>query len=295
MVPIIGIVVVLGAIAAGYMMEHGKFIVLFQPAELVIIFGAALGTVAIANPLPTLIRIGKGIAGVFSGNGYTKALYLESLKMVYDLFAYARKSGTAKLEEDVDHPDKSPVFKKYPKFLKSHHALHFLCDTLRTVVTGGVDPLEIDAMMEADLESHHREGFEPIAALNTMADALPGLGIVAAVLGVVLTMGALGGPKEEIGNKVAAALVGTFLGILLCYGIFGPLAGAMSKNHDAEGQYFAFLRMAALAFTKELSPIMAAEMARRSIPPGVRPTFQEMETTCRASGKAAAEAAPAAA
>jgi chemotaxis protein MotA len=295
MVPIIGIVVVLGAIAAGYMMEHGKFIVLFQPAELVIIFGAALGTVAIANPLPTLIRIGKGIAGVFSGNGYTKALYLESLKMVFDLFAYARKSGTAKLEEDVDHPEKSPVFTKYPKFLKSHHALHFLCDTLRTVVTGGVDPLEIDAMMEADLESHHREGFEPIAALNTMADALPGLGIVAAVLGVVLTMGALGGPKEEIGNKVAAALVGTFLGILLCYGIFGPLAGAMSKNHDAEGQYFAFLRMAALAFTKELSPIMAAEMARRSIPPGVRPTFQEMEASCRASGKAAPEAAPQAA
>ena len=196
MVPIIGIVIVIGAIAAGYMMEHGKFMVLFQPAELVIIFGAALGTVAIANPLPTLIRIGKGIAGVFSGHGYTKALYLESLKMLYDLFAYARKSGTAKLEEDVDHPEKSPVFTKYPKFLKSHHALHFLCDTLRTVVTGGVDPLEIDAMMEADLESHHREGFEPIAALNTMADALPGLGIVAAVLGVVLTMGALGGPKE---------------------------------------------------------------------------------------------------
>jgi len=291
MVPIIGIVIVIGAIAAGYMMEHGKFMVLFQPAELVIIFGAALGTVAIANPLPTLIRIGKGIAGVFSGHGYTKALYLESLKMLYDLFAYARKSGTAKLEEDVDHPEKSPVFTKYPKFLKSHHALNFLCDTLRTVVTGGVDPLEIDAMMEADLESHHREGFEPIAALNTMADALPGLGIVAAVLGVVLTMGALGGPKEEIGNKVAAALVGTFLGILLCYGIFGPLAGAMSKNHDAEGQYFAFLRMAALAFTKELSPIMAAEMARRSIPPGVRPTFQEMEASCRGGGKVASVAA----
>jgi chemotaxis protein MotA len=291
MVPIIGIVIVIGAICAGYMMEHGKFIVLFQPAELVIIFGAALGTVAIANPLPTLIRIGKGIAGVFAGHGYTKATYLESLKMLYDLFAYARKSGTAKLEEDVDHPDKSPVFTKYPKFLKSHHALHFLCDTLRTVVTGGVDPLEVDAMMEADLESHHRESFEPIAALNTMADALPGLGIVAAVLGVVLTMGALGGPKEEIGNKVAAALVGTFLGILLCYGIFGPLAGAMSKNHDAEGQYFSFLRMAALAFTKELSPMMAAEMARRSIPPGVRPTFQEMEAACRGGGKGAAVAA----
>src|SRR5450432_49074 len=294
MIPIIGIVIVLGAIASGYMMEHGKFAVLFQPAELVIIFGAALGTLAIASPLPTLIRIGKGIAGVFSGNAYTKALYLETLKMLYDLFSYARKSGTAKLEEDVDHPEKSPVFTKYPKFLKSHHALHFLCDTLRTVVTGGVDPLEIDAMMEADLESHHREGFEPIAALNTMADALPGLGIVAAVLGVVLCMGALGGPKEEIGAKVAAALVGTFLGILLCYGIFGPISGAMAKNSDAEGQYMGFLRMAALAFTKELSPILAVELARRSIPPAVRPSFQEMEASCRGGGTAAPDGKPAA-
>jgi len=147
--------------------------------------------------------------------------------------------------------------------------------------------MEIDSMMEIDLEVHHRETHEPIAALNTMADSLPGLGIVAAVLGVVLTMGALGGPKEAIGEKVAAALVGTFLGILLCYGIFGPLAGAMNKNNDAESQYMGFLRMAALAFTKELSPILAVEMARRSIPPGVRPTFQEMETGCRGGGKSA--------
>src|SRR5450432_4576414 len=291
MIPIIGIVIVLGAIASGYMMEHGKFAVLFQPAELVIIFGAAIGTVVVANPLPTLIKIGNGIAGVFGGSTYTKALYLENLKMLYELFAHARKAGTAKLEEDVDHPEKSPVFTKYPKFIQSHHALNFLCDTLRTVVTGGVDPLEIDAMMEADLESHHREGFEPIAALNTMADALPGLGIVAAVLGVVLTMGALGGPKEAIGEKVAAALVGTFLGILLCYGIFGPLAIAMGKNSDAESEYLGFLRMAALGFIKDLSPIMAIELARRAIPGGVRPTFQEMEGACRGGGKVASVAA----
>lgn len=288
MISIIGIVIVLGAIASGYMMEHGKFAVLLQPAELVIIFGAAVGTVVIANPLPTLKKIGAGIAGVFAGSGYTKALYLESLKMLYELFAYARKAGTAKLEEDVDHPEKSAIFSKYPKFLRSHHALHFLCDTLRTAVTGGVDPMEIDAMMEADLEVHHREAHEPIAALSTMADALPGLGIVAAVLGVVLTMGALGGPKEAIGEKVAAALVGTFLGILLCYGIFGPITGAMTKNNEAEGNYFGFLRMAALAFTKELSPILVVELARRSIPPGVRPTFQEMEAACRGGGKPAA-------
>jgi len=288
---IIGIVIVLGAIAAGYAMEHGNFRVLMQPAELVIIFGAAIGTVVISNPLPTLIKIGKGLAGVFTGSKFTKALYLETLKMVYELFALSRKAGTAKLEEEVDNPSKGQVFNKYPKFLKNHHALHFLCDTLRMAVSGGVDPMEIDTMMEVDLEVHHRESAKPIAALSTMADALPGLGIVAAVLGVVLTMGALGGPKEAIGEKVAAALVGTFLGILICYGIFGPLAIAMSKNSDTEFEYLSFLRMASLGFIKDLSPIMAVELARRAIPQEVRPTFQEMEGVCRGGGNVASKAA----
>jgi chemotaxis protein MotA len=266
-------------------MEHGKFLVLVQPAELVIIFGAAIGTVVIANPLPVLKKIAAGLAGVFTGSPYTKPFYLETLKMLYDLFNLSRKAGTAKLEEEVDNPDKGQVFTKYPKILKDHHALHFLCDTLRMSVSGGAEPTEIDTMMEVDLETHHKESHEPIHALTTMADALPGLGIVAAVLGVVLTMGALGGPKEAIGEKVAAALVGTFLGILLCYGIFGPLSIAMGKNTEAEGQYLAVLRMAALGFIKEMSPIMAIELARRSIPGDVRPTFQEMEGTCRGAPK----------
>jgi len=291
MISILGIVIVLGAIVGGYLIEHGKLLVLLQPAELIIIFGAAVGTVVVANPLPILIRIGKGIAGIFSGSPFDKAYYTENLKMLYELFNYARKNGTAKLEEDLDNPAKSPVFKKYPKFLKSGHALEFLCDTLRMVVTGGVEPMEIDQMMEVDLEVHHRESAEPIAALTTMADALPGLGIVAAVLGVVITMGSLGGPKEEIGNHVAAALVGTFLGILLCYGIFGPLAAAMGKQNDAESYYFGFLRMASLAFVKGLSPLMAVELARRSIPTTVRPSFKEVEAACRGAKAAAAKAA----
>ena len=291
MIPIIGIVIVLGAIAAGYGMEHGKFLVLMQPAEFVIIGGAALGTLVVANPLPVLIQIGKGLAGVFGGNRFSKALYLETLKMLYELFALSRKAGTAKLEEEVDNPSKGVVFTKYPKFLKAHHPLHFLCDTLRMAVSGTVEPIDIDAMMEADLDVHHHESQLPIAALSTMADALPGLGIVAAVLGVVLTMGALGGPKEAIGEKVAAALVGTFLGILMCYGIFAPLASAMGKNNDAESQYFGMLRMASLGFIKDLSPIMAVELARRSIPSVVRPTFQEMEASCRGGGASASKAA----
>lgn len=291
MISIIGIVIVLGAIAGGYLMEHGKFAVLMQPAELVIIFGAAIGTVVIANPVPTLMKIVKGLTGVFAGSPFTKAYYLETLKMLYELFSLSRKAGTAKLEEEVDNPEKGQVFTKYPKFMKQHHAAHFICDTLRMVVAGGVDPLDIDSMMEADLEVHHKESAEPIAALSTMADALPGLGIVAAVLGVVLTMGALGGPKEAIGEKVAAALVGTFLGILLCYGIFGPLAAAMGKNAEKESVYLGVLRMGAIGFVKDMSPIMAIELARRAIPGEVRPTFQEMEGACRGGGGVASKAA----
>src|SRR5271157_193978 len=291
MIAILGIIVVLGAIAGGYLMEHGNLLVLMQPAELLIIFGAAVGTVIVGNPLPTLKKIVGGLVMVFTGSPFTKAFYLENLKMVYELVTLSRKSGTAKLEEDVDNPGKSAVFSKYPEFLNNHHALQFLCDTLRMAVSGGVEPLDIDSMMELDLEVHHRESHEPIGALATMADSLPGLGIVAAVLGVVITMGALGGPKEEIGHKVASALVGTFLGILLCYGIFGPLASAMSKQTEAEGHYFGFLRMAGLAFVKGLSPMMAVELARRAIPTSVRPTFHEMETTCRGGGSVASKAA----
>ncbi|MGA2039950.1 MAG: flagellar motor stator protein MotA [Bryobacteraceae bacterium] len=291
MISIVGIVLVFGAIAAGYAMEHGKFLVLMQPAELLIILGAAIGTLVVANPLPLLVRVGKGIAGIFTGGAYTKAFYLSNLKMLFELYNHARKAGTAKVEEEVDSPEKSPIFSKYPDFMKSHHAVTFLCDTLRMACSGGVDPLDIDNMMEADLDVHHREAGEPVSALSTMADALPGLGIVAAVLGVVITMGALGGPKEEIGHKVASALVGTFLGILLCYGVFGPLAAAMSKQVAEEADYYSFLRVAALAFVKGMSPILAVELARRSIPSEVRPSFKEMETTCRGGGQVASKAA----
>ncbi|MGO9894331.1 MAG: flagellar motor stator protein MotA [Bryobacteraceae bacterium] len=284
MFAILGIVAVFGAIVGGYLMEHGNLKVLMQPAELLIIFGAALGTVLIANPLPVLIAIAKGIAGVFGGSKFHKTFYLDHLKMIYELYNYARKSGTAKLEEDIDKPDKSQIFSKYPKFLKDHHAVAFLCDTLRMAVTGGVDVMEIDSMMEVDLEVHHSESAQPVAGLTTMADALPGLGIVAAVLGVCITMGSLGGPKEEIGHKVASALVGTFLGILMCYGLFGPISSAMGKEQEAEGRYYGFLRMASLAFVKGVSPMMAVELARRSIPHGVRPSFQEMEAACRGGG-----------
>ena len=247
-------------------MEHGKLMVLMQPAELVIIFGAAIGTLLIANPLPVLIKMLKGISGAFASNRFNTAFYLENLKMLNEVFNYARKSGMAKLEGDVEEPTKSAVFSKYKNFLKNHHAVYFVCDTLRMAITGGVGFFELDQMMEQDMEVHHREASAPVGALSTVADSLPGLGIVAAVLGVVITMGSLGGPPEEIGHKVAAALVGTFLGILLCYGLFGPLAGSMTKVNEAEAEYYNFLRVALISFVKGTPPIMAVEFARRTIP-----------------------------
>jgi chemotaxis protein MotA len=296
---IIGIVVVFGAVVAGYLMEHGNLRVLMQPAELVIIAGAAIGTVLIANPLYILKAIAGGIGGVFGGSKYGKAQYLDTVKMMYELFTRARKEGLMALETDSDAPDKSPVFSKYPKFLKDHHALAFVCDTLRMAAGGGVEPFDVDQMMELDMDVHHHDASQPIAALSTMADALPGLGIVAAVLGVVITMGALGGPPEEIGKKVAAALVGTFLGILLCYGLVGPIAANMSKSSEDEHAYYHVLRVALVSFMKGTPPTVAVEYARRAIPGHVRPSFQEAESHIKNRGAAEAAAggtaAPAAA
>jgi chemotaxis protein MotA len=281
MFSIIGIVVVLGAIAGGYLMEHGNMKVLIQPAELVIIGGAATGTLLIANPLPVIIGILKGVAGVFGSSRYNKELYLKTLTMLNDLFVKGRKGGLAALEADIEEPDKSELFKKYPEITKHHHAVDFICDTLRIVMTGNISPFELDQMMESDLEVHHKEVSQPASALVTMADALPGLGIVAAVLGVVITMGAIGGPPGEIGHKVAAALVGTFLGILLCYGFFSPLAANMARINEDESSYFNCLRTGLLTYVRGGAPLIAVEFARRSIPNAVRPTFQQMEGALR--------------
>jgi chemotaxis protein MotA len=234
------------------------------------------------------MKIVKGLLGVLKGSPYNKAGYLETLKMLSDLFMVARKNGMVKLEEDVENPEKSEVFSKYPTFLANHHAVAFVCDTLRMSISGGVPAFDLDQMMEMDMEIHHHELSVPVNALSTVADALPGLGIVAAVLGVVITMGALGGPPEEIGHKVAAALVGTFLGILMCYGFLGPLAAFMGKMNDAEGDYFRCLRQGVIAFVKGSPPALAVEFARRSIPGEVRPTFQEMDAACKGGGAAAA-------
>jgi chemotaxis protein MotA len=289
---IVGIVIVFAAVIGGFLMEKGHIAVLLQPAELLIIAGASAGTLLVANPIHILKGILAGLTGVLSGSKLGKERYLDTLRMMYQFLNKVRKEGLLSVEMDVEKPAESAIFKNYPEFLKDHHARDFVCDTLRMAITGGVEPFDMDQMMELDMEVHHHQATQPVNALTTMADALPGLGIVAAVLGVVITMGALGGPPEEIGHKVAAALVGTFLGILLCYGVAGPLSSNMAKTADEHNGYLHVLRVLLLSFLKGSAPIIAIEMGRRAIPAHVRPSFDEMEKRCK--NQAATETAAAA-
>jgi len=287
---IIGIVVVFGAVVGGYLMEHGNLRVLIQPAELLIIGGAGIGTVLVANPLHILKKIAGGMGGVFVGSKFTKERYIELLKTMYDFLNKGRKEGLVSLETDVEEAEKSPILSKNPLFMKDHHIRDFFCDSMRMAISG-IEPFDLDQVIDLDLEVHHHDSAQPSASLSTMADSLPGLGIVAAVLGVVITMGALGGPPEEIGHKVAAALVGTFLGILLCYGLVGPLAANMAKAAEEESAYLQVIRVVMIAFLKGTAPIMAVEFGRRAVPGHVRPSFQDVEKTCRSGGAAAAASA----
>ena len=287
MLPIIGIVVVFGSVIGGFLMEKGHIKVLMQPAEMVTICGAALGTILVANPMHVIKAMMQGVMGAFGGTKFGKQRYLDALRMMFELCNKVRKKGLMGIEDDVEKPAESEIFQRYPDFLKDHHVQAFVCDTLRTAITGGVEPFDMDQMMELDMEVHHTAAMQPIDALSTVADALPGLGIVAAVLGVVITMGALGGPPEEIGEKVAAALVGTFLGILLCYGVVGPLSANMRKTADEHNEYLHVLRVLLLSFLKGSAPMIAIEMGRRAVPAHVRPSFDEMEKSCKGKSEGA--------
>ena len=284
MFAIVGIVVVFGAVIGGFLMEKGHIAVLVQPAELLILVGAAMGTLLVANPMHIIKGVVAGLLGVLKGSSFGKARYLSTLKMMYQFLNKVRKDGLLSVEMDVEKPTESSIFKNYPEFLNDHHARDFVCDTLRTAITGGVEPFDMDQMMELDMEVHHHAAMQPVNALTTVADALPGLGIVAAVLGVVITMGSLGGPPEQIGEKVAAALVGTLLGILLCYGVAGPLSSNMSKTSDEHNEYLHVLRVLILSFLKGSAPMIAIEMGRRAVPAHVRPSFDEMEKNCKGGG-----------
>ena len=275
------------------MLEKGNPYVLLQPAELLIVGGSACGIVLIANPPAVIGKIVKSIRSIFSPPLYrSHQSFLGALCLVYELLSYAQRAGMAALEPEVEDPKSGKIFPNHPEVLKDELTLGFLCDSLRMLVIGATTPNELDHLMDLDIETQRRGNHEPVSALSSIADALPGLGIVAAVLGVVITMQAIGGSPETVGEKVAAALVGTFLGILLCYGVVGPTASRLDSMAQAQTQYLQVLRTAIVAFAKGASPILALEYGRRSIPIEYRPSFADMETTIRRNAKIPAMADP---
>lgn len=284
MLTIVGAIIVAAAILGGYTWEGGKLLVLFQPAEFLIIGGAALGSLIVSAPVNIIKDLIRQILASF-GPGYSKKNYMELMVMLYEIFNIARREGLVGLESHIEKPHESDVMAKYPAFLKNHHAVSFMADTMRLIITGSVQPHELESLLDQDLETHHEEIDQGPATLAMVADSLPGLGIVAAVLGVVITMGAIGGPPEVIGHKVGAALVGTFLGILGSYGFVGPLATNLRSVNYVNSGYMKCLKQCLLAFCKGFPPSIAVEYGRRSIPNETRPTFVEVEEACKESRK----------
>ena len=278
---IVGLVVVFGSILGGFIMDHGHVGVLVQPAEFVIIGGAALGAFVVNNPMNVVTGSFKSVLGLLKPNPYSEKAYAELLKVLYDVFQTARKDGLVGLEAHIEEPEKSEIFKKYPFFLHNHHAISFLCDTLKVLLTGAVEDHHLAEILDMDLERQGEEAHAIPAALSKVGDGLPGFGIVAAVLGVVIPMGSIGGSAAEIGEHVAAALVGTFLGILLSYGVVNPTAGAIETRLRAEHGYMLCIRTALLAFARGDAPLTCVEFARRNIEPVDRPTFAELEALTR--------------
>jgi chemotaxis protein MotA len=278
---IIGLVVVLGSVILGYMMHHGQLAVLWQPTEYIIIGGAGLGSFVMANPMSVMKASMSASLGLLKPNPFTKTSYGELLQVLYEVFQTARKDGLIALEAHIEEPEKSAIFSKYPGFLHHHHAVVFLCDTLKVLLTGAVEDHHLAEILDLDLERLHEEEHQVPTAITTVGDAMPGFGIVAAVLGVVITMGSIGGAASEIGNKVAAALVGTFLGILLSYGMIGPFAKAIEARQRAEGGYMSCIRTALLSFARGDAPMTCVEFARRSIEPADRPSFADLEGLTR--------------
>jgi chemotaxis protein MotA len=277
----IGLVIVFGSIIGGYVMHHGQLGVLVQVNEFIIIGGAGIGAMVISNPPAVLKRALTDTLGLLKPNPYTGKAYGELLQVLYDVFQKARKDGLVGLESHIEEPEKSDIFKKYPVFMANHHALSLLCDTLKVLLTGTVEDHNLAEVLDLDLDQHHHEAMQVPHALTQVGDAMPGFGIVAAVLGVIITMGSIGGAASEIGEKVAAALVGTFLGILLSYGVIGPMAKAIEARVAAEHAYMLCIRTALLSFARGDAPMTAVEFARRNIEPHERPSFTELEALTR--------------
>ena len=274
---IIGAIVVVACVIGGYMGAGGHLDVLWQPFEFVIIFGAGIGATIIANPAPVL----KGIAGNFgkilSGSKYNKTAYMELLGVLYTVFKLAKTKGDLALESHVEKPEDSSLFANFPKFQSDHHAVEFLCDYLRLLTLGTSNAHEVEAVMDEELEIHHNEAHAISGAVQTMGDAFPALGIVAAVLGVIHTMGSITEPPEVLGHLIGGALVGTFSGILISYGFVTPMGKSLEQTFNAEAHYLACIKTAILAHMQGYAPQVSVEFARKSLSSDVRPSFAEVE------------------
>jgi chemotaxis protein MotA len=277
MLVIVGSVIVTVCVLGGYVALGGKLLVLMQPFELVIIGGAALGAYLSSNTKTILIGTGKSMGRILKGPRHKKDAYVEVLSLMLQMFKLARVKGNLALEQHVENPQESDIFNQFPAVLEDRHAKTFICDYLRLVTMGSDNPHELEALMDEDLETHNHEETAVSGAITTMADGLPALGIVAAVLGVIHTMGSITEPPEILGHLIGAALVGTFLGILLAYGFVGPIATALANIIDADAKYCQCIKAGILAHVAGNPPTISVEYARKTLPSDVRPDFYELE------------------
>lgn len=273
----IGVGIVLFSVFGGYAMAGGHLGVLWQPFEYLIILGAAVGAYCIANPKGVITHTGKEVGHLFKGPKYKKEDYLELLTMMYQVFKIAKTKGLLALEQHIEKPEDSPLFQQFPKFYGDHHAIAFLCTYLRLMSLGADNPHELVDLMEEDIETMHHEHQRVSDAIQGVADGVPALGIVAAVLGVIHTMGSITEPPEVLGKLIGAALVGTFSGVLFAYGFFAPIAGGLKHIYHAEGKYYQCMKTGLLAHLSGYAPAISVEYARNVLEPEYRPTFAQVE------------------
>jgi chemotaxis protein MotA len=285
MLVFIGMAIVIGCVLGGYLMEQGNLSLLFQPAELIIIAGAALGGFIISSPFKVIKAVQSGFLRMFKSKIYSRSDYMDALVLLSEVFYKIRKEGLVSIETDLDEPEKSAIFQKYPKFLKNHHALSFLTDTLRTLTITDIEAHELGALLDYEIDAHYEEAVTPAKSIASVADSLPGLGIVAAVMGIVITMKKISEPPEVLGHSVGAALVGTFLGVLLCYGFVGPMARNLEHIANEDREFLTVIKAALLAFINTPSPQVAIEFARRVVPGDLRPSFLVLEAVIKKSKK----------
>ncbi len=289
MIVIVGALIVIGSVLGGFVMAGGHPLALMHLSELVIIGGAAIGALVLMSPRKVLFDLIRQSLATLKGSPYSKLSYDELFKALYELFMLGRRSGMVALEEHVMNPESSGIFAKYPTFQKNHHAVEFLCNGLRPIIDGKIKPEQLKLLMEIEMQSMEEEHERPVSVLSKAADAMPGFGIVAAVLGIVITMASIAGPIEQIGEKVAAALVGTFLGIFISYGFMNPLAVNIEFMNMAEMAYIRCIAASVVGFAGGMSPIMAVEVARRGLASEVKPTSDGLESMLKSVNQAAAK------